>query len=137
MAHCLTVARQIPEFSNNQYSEIDYKERLMGVPHLILIAYINQQAVGFKVGYERYPDGSFYSWMGGVIPEYRQQNVAKLLAVEQEKWAKKQNYSAITFKTRNNLKPMLIFALRNGFDIVGIIPKETTSVNRILLKKEL
>ena len=134
---CIEVMSQIPEFGDNQYDEAVFKNRLSGTENLILIAEISGQIVGFKVGYKRDEDGSFYSWTGGVIPEFRKQRIAKKLADAQEKWAKENQYSAITFKTRNYLKPMLIFALKNGFDIIDVIPKENISNHRIILRKEL
>lgn len=134
---CLEVMSQIPEFSDNQYDEPVFINRLSGAESLILIAVKNNCKVGFKAGYNRDEDGSFYSWMGGVIPEFRKLQVAKKLANAQERWAVKRGYSAITFKTRNYLKPMLIFALKNGFDIIDVIPKEKTSNHRIILRKEL
>ena len=134
---CIGVMSQIPEFGDNQYDEAVFKNRLSGTENLILIAVVGNHTVGFKVGYKRDEDGSFYSWMGGVIPEFRKLKIAKKLADTQEEWAKKQGYTAITFKTRNYLKQMLIFALKNGFNIIDVIPKEKITDHRIILKKLL
>ena len=124
----------IPEFLNPHGPE-EYHRRLDGVPHLILVAYVAEQPVGFKVGYER--DGFFYSWMGGILSKFRRNGIAKALADQQESWARANGYNSITFKTRNSHKGMLIFALKNGFDIVGFKEKETIATNRILLRKPL
>ena len=141
----VALSKQIPEFFNpNEAAE--YEKRLKGVPHLILVAYTTdstkpntlksgERAIGFKVGYER--DGYFYSWMGGVLSAYRRYGIAKALADEQEIWAKEQGYDSITFKTRNQHKGMLIFALKNGFNIIGFKEKESVETNRILLRKVL
>lgn len=134
---CLEVMSHIPEFGDNQYDEAVFRNRLLGTEHLILLAVRNNRNVGFKVGYRRDEDGSFYSWMGGVIPEFRKLGIAKKLADTQEEWAKKRSYTSITFKTRNYLKPMLIFALKNGFNIIDVIPKEKITNHRIILRKEL
>lgn len=128
---------QIPEFGDNLYDENVFIERLSVANNLILVAKTTSQTVGFKVGYQRFNDGSFYSWMGGVIPEFRELRIAKKLADAQEKWAKEHGYNAITFKTRNRLKPMLIFALKNGFDIIDVIPQDKICNHRIILKKLL
>ena len=125
---------KIPEFINPRGAN-EYYRRLDGVPHLILVALINEKPGGFKVGYER--DGYFYSWMGGVLPEFRKLGIAKKLADRQEAWATEQGYSSVTFKTRNQHKGMLIFALKNGFDIIGFKERESVEVNRILLRKKL
>lgn len=134
---CIELSTQLPEFSDKHYAESDYTARLQNVPHLILVAYQNNQPIGFKVGYQRATDGTFYSWLGGVLPAYRRQGVANKLAEEQEMWAKSAGYNAITFKSRNYLKAMLIFALQNGFQITEVIPKDTIANNRIILRKEL
>ena len=83
------LSRNIPEFINPN-DEREYNRRLTNVPHLILIAYVEEKPVGFKVGYER--DESFYSWMGGVLPDFRRLRIAKLLATKQENWAKQNGY---------------------------------------------
>ena len=128
------LSKQIPEFVNPHGVSI-YKERLGNVPHLVLIAEVKNQLAGFKVGYER--DDTFYSWMGAVHPNFRKRGIAKALANEQEKWARQQNYPHITFKTRNQHRGMLIFALKNGFNIIGFKEREQIAVNRILLRKNL
>ncbi len=134
---CLLISSKIPEFADGQYGLEDYKKRLLNTKNLILTAFHEANPIGFKVGYERDNDGSFYSWMGGVLPEYRQLKIAKQLADCQEDWAKKQGYSAITFKTRNYLKPMLIFGIKNGFHIESIEPKDKLEDYRIFLRKRL
>lgn len=134
IAEAVAVSRMIPSFQDPP-DEAVYQERLSGVPHLILLAYEGRQAIGFKVGYER--AGFFYSWMGGVLPEYRRKGVAQALADRQEKWAKANNYFSITFKTRNQHKAMLLFAIRNGFNIIGFEEKDDVSTNRIWLRKTL
>jgi predicted GNAT superfamily acetyltransferase len=134
ITQAVDVSLQIPELKS-PYPAEEYERRFFQTPHLILCAYHHGEAVGFKAGYER--EGFFYSWMGGVIPGYRKQGVAQLLADEQEKWAKEQAYNSITFKTRNVHKGMLIFALKNGFNIIGVDEYPDVSANRIWLKKVL
>lgn len=130
----VALSKEIPELANPHEAE-EYQERLTGVPHLILVAFAEERAIGFKVGYER--EDYFYSWMGGVLPGFRKLGVAKALADVQENWAKNRGYTTITFKTHNSHKGMLIFALKNGFDIIGFEPKSTTPQHRILLRKQL
>ena len=130
----VAISKAIPEFIDPPGSEV-YEKRILEVPHLILVAEEDEKLVGFKVGYER--DGSFYSWMGGVLPDYRRLGIAQKLADTQEKWAKSQGYTTILFKTRNHHKGMLIFALKNGFNIVGFKERESIDVHRILLQKSL
>src|SRR5687768_15065806 len=83
----VAISRQIPEFDHPHKAD-EYRKRLMGKKQLILIAWKEDKAIGFKVGYDKENDGSFYSWMGGVLPAYRHDGVAKELANVQETWAR-------------------------------------------------
>ncbi|MEM1215357.1 MAG: GNAT family N-acetyltransferase [Bacteroidota bacterium] len=134
IAAAVALSERIPEFIHPPQAK-EYTRRLSKVPHLILIAYDQDRPVGFKVGYER--DGHFYSWMGGVLPSCRRRGAALRLAEAQETWAREQKYNSVTFKTRNQHKNMLVFALRRGFDIIGFKEKEDITANRILLRKVL
>ena len=130
----VAISQKVPEFQNPHGLSI-YQERLKNVPAIVLVAYVDNIPAGFKVGYER--GGYFYSWMGAILPAYRRLGLARKLAEKQETWAKNKGYPHVTFKTRNRLKPMLIFALSRGFDIIEIQPKETIEEYRIILRKML
>lgn len=136
IAEAVAISRMLPEFNDPHEAE-EYIKRLYGKKHLILIAYVHDQAIGFKVGYAKENDGSFYSWMGGVLPAYRQQGIAKELADAQETWARENGFTKIRFKTRNRHKNMLLFAIKNGFKIIAVEPRESTEEYRILLEKTL
>ena len=90
------LSKQIGEFEN-PYNIDEYEKRLKD-SSLILTGEIEEKVVGFKVGYDRYNDGSFYSWMGGVLLDYRRKDVASELAVFQEKWAIDNGYKSIKLK---------------------------------------
>lgn len=130
----VAISQKIPEFHHPHDLSV-YQQRLKNVPHIVLIAYVENIPAGFKVGYER--DGYFYSWMGAILPAYRRLGLARKLAERQEFWAKANGYPHITFKTRNRLKPMLLFAISRGFDIIDVQPKETLEEYRIILRKFL
>ena len=127
-------SRQIPEFES-PYDEAEYHKRLGKVSHLILIAYDKEKPIGFKAGYQK--GDLFYTWMGGVLPEYRQSGVAKALATEQEKWVRQSGWDTIELKTWNQAKAMLLFAIKDGFNIVDVEPKSDINKNRIILRKKL
>ncbi len=137
VAECIAVSQQIPEFMDGIYDEKVYETRLFNTKSLILVALAGDMPVGFKVGYERDHDGSFYTWMGGVVPDYRQLHIARKLANAQENWAKQEGFNAIVLKTRNRFKAMLLFALKNGFCIERVEQKETIEDYRIILRKKL
>lgn len=132
----VAVSKKIPEFTN-PHEAAEYEKRLSGKKHLILIAYDGTEVIGCKVGYDKEEDGSFYSWMGGVLPAYREQQIAKKLAQFQESWAKEHGFTSIRFKTRNRHKAMLLFALKNGFQIMAVESRETVEEYRIVLEKKL
>jgi ribosomal protein S18 acetylase RimI-like enzyme len=137
IATAATISKLIPEFSQPHPVE-EYRKRMQGKKTLILVAHAEGKVAGFKAGYDKYGDGSFYSWMGGVLPEYRKQHIAKRLAERQESWARVHGFNCIIFKTRNRHKAMLIFAITNGFHIIGIEPKDNIPEDyRILLRKDI
>jgi len=132
---CVDLSSKIPEF-NSPYKIEEYKKRCAG-KYLVLIAEIDNQSVGFKIGYDRFNNGSFYSWMGGVLPKFRRMGVAYSLANFQEKWATKNEFSSILLKTRQNHDGMIAFSLNRGFIITEetqITPAEET---RIWMQKSL
>lgn len=130
------ISRLVPELIN-PHDESVYHTRIADSKRLILVAKWNGMSVGFKVGYDKFKDGTFYSWMGGVVPEFRRNNIAKMLADHQEDWARKEGFKQIVFKTRNRHQAMLCFAIKNGFSIIGVEEKEDPAENRILLMKPL
>ncbi len=132
----VSLSRQVPELTH-PYGEPVYREKLAGKPHLVLIACEGLFPVGFKVGYQREGDGSFYSWMGGVLPDYRRKHIAQLLAETQEGWAREHGYHRIVCKTRNRHRAMLVFALKNGFRITAVDTQPDPEENRIWLEKVL
>ena len=58
------LSKEIGEFEN-PYSIDEYEKRLKD-SSLILTGEIEEKVVGFKVGYDRYDEGSYSSWIGGV-----------------------------------------------------------------------
>lgn len=88
-----------------------------------LIAYYNNNPVGFKIGYQ-YNTNTFYSWVGGVLPQYRKKGIANNLAKLQENWALQNGFKKLRTKSMNKFKPMLILNLKNGFDIIQVYTNE-------------
>jgi predicted GNAT superfamily acetyltransferase len=132
----VAVSMRVPELSNPHNMQ-EYNRRMQGKDSLILVAYVDKEPAGFKVGYDKFNDGSFYSWMGGVIPGFRNHHIAKKLAGYQEEWASSRGYRSIRFKTRNKHKAMLMFALSNGFSIIDFERRESIDEHRIVLEKVL
>ncbi|MBO6660676.1 MULTISPECIES: GNAT family N-acetyltransferase [Roseivirga] len=135
-SEALEVLRGLPEF-DPLLSTDHYVERMANKPKLIAIAWVEEKPVGCKIAYDRFEDGTLYSWLGGVIPKYRKMGLAKKLADFQEKWALENGFSAIRFKTLNRHKAMLTFAINNGFQIYSVKPKDEIENYRIELIKDL
>lgn len=136
LEEALDVLRHLPEFerlneNNNYLNKIDEESKL------ILLAKVKSETVACKVGYDKFKDGSFYSWLGGVLPKYREAGIARKLASRQEDWARQKGYTTLKFKTLNRHKSMIIFAIKNGFEIYNIKPKDELENYRIEMIKEL
>lgn len=99
------------------------------------LALIDGKPAAFKLGYEL-DQWTFYSWLGGVISEFRGLGIAHELLTQQHEWCKTQGYRQIQTKTQNNFKDMLMLDLKNGFDVIGTHLSETGAV-KIVLSKNL
>jgi GNAT superfamily N-acetyltransferase len=136
LAELLWVHQRIPEFSGKASLDF-YTERLKHRLHLALVAEKGGELLGFKVGYQWDTPATFYSWMGGVIPEFRGKGIATALAEEQERWAKARGFTSVFFKTRNHFPSMIQFGIKRGFKIVDFQPKGVVEDYRIVLHKNL
>ena len=87
---------------------------------LLLIAEVAGEPAGFKFGYARYDDGSYYSWLGGVTPEYRGERVAQALLEAQEAWVAERGYTGIYVKTLNKFVGMRVLLAKNRYDLVSL-----------------
>lgn len=101
----------------------------------VVTALIDQEPVGFKLGYER--DGKeFYSWLGGVIPEYRGLGIASELMQTQHTWCREQGYQSIQTNTQNRFREMLFLNLKFGFNIIGTVLADKDEL-KIQMEKKL
>ena len=98
------------------------------------LALADGQVVGCKLGYERKP-GHYYSWLGGVHPDFRGQGIARELMSRQHAWCQQQGYRRIRTQTYNRWRAMLLLNLHAGFDIVGTVQGSRGLV--LVLEKEL
>ena len=103
-------------------------------PHLA-VAEVEGTAVGFKLGYQRRP-GRFYSWLGGVVPEFRGRNIATELLCRQHRWARRAGFDSVRTKTTNQWRGMLILNLEQGFDVIGT-HRDGRGETKVMLEKDL
>jgi len=62
-----------------------------------IIAFKKEKSIAFKIGYD-YNETTFYSWVGGVLPEFRNKRVGEKLSQLQEKWTKENSYLKLRTK---------------------------------------
>jgi GNAT superfamily N-acetyltransferase len=101
----------------------------------ILVAMDDGKAVGYKIGYPR-KARRFYSWLGGVDPDYRKLGIASTLMRLQHDWCKQQGFITIRTHTKNKWREMLILNLRHDFDIIGTWT-DSQGEPKIILEKKL
>ncbi|TMO73108.1 N-acetyltransferase [Pseudoalteromonas sp. S3785] len=129
------VSKHIPELLttiDNQALET----RLNNKKALILVAYHENELVGFKIGYEQ-STTQFYSWLGGVHHKSRRRGIAKKLLIQQEQWAAEQGYTHIHVKSMNRFPQMLTMLITNGYHIAGYVDKHSTMLSKIKFVKQL
>ena len=99
-----------------------------------VLAFSDDEIVGFKIGY--WLDAvKFYSWVGGVKREFREQGIAQELMNRQHSWCRKNGFQIVQTKTKNCFKPMLILNIKNGFDVIEVYREKDET--KIVLEKEL
>lgn len=103
---------------------------------LILIAYDGNKPVGYKIGFEL-SSRLFYSWIGGVHPDYRGKGLAKQLMEKQHSLVPSFGHSCIRTYTENKYKEMLILNLKSGFNVIGVYKSDHDDKQTIMLEKML
>lgn len=86
---------------------------------LALIAHLEGNPVGYKIGYHDKP-GLYYSWSGGVLKDYRGQGLARRMQDWQHAWLRARGYRMVHFTSFNKFRPMLKFGLDTGFIPTGV-----------------
>ncbi|MFB6248178.1 MAG: GNAT family N-acetyltransferase [Salinibacter sp.] len=85
---------------------------------LMLVAWSQETAVGFKVGYQR-DKNTFYSAKGGVRASYRRRGVARALLYAMLDVATAHGYDRFAYDTFPNKHPgMTVMGLDEGFRVV-------------------
>lgn len=102
----------------------------------MLVAMLDERHVGFIVGFELMPT-TYFSWLCGVLPEFRRLAVATQLIQAQHAWAQQHGYSVLRFECQNQHRPMLQLAITEGYDLVGIRWDTATANNVAIFEKDL
>jgi ribosomal protein S18 acetylase RimI-like enzyme len=111
--------------------EADVKHNL-----LVIIAYESSRPVGYKIGFEL-SSRLYYSWIGGVHPDYRGQGLAKKLMEKQHSLIPQFGHTCVRTYTENKYKEMLILNLKSGFEVIGVYKSDHDDKQTIMLEKML
>lgn len=131
----LNVDAQIPEFDGRTtYQKI--QTRFANKSALILVAKVGERPVAYKIGYAL-SNKQFYSWLGGVIPAYRQQGIATKLREKQEAWVLSRGYSEIYVKSMNRYPAMLQLLIASGYQVSGYEDNGTVCSSKVCFVKAL
>ncbi|MFD1884441.1 GNAT family N-acetyltransferase [Paenibacillus wenxiniae] len=104
---------------------------------LTIVALDGDKVIGYKIGYPLMEDQhTFYSWLGGVDPAYRQQGIASMLMDEQHQYLHQAGYHKVQTKTMNRWRNMLLLNIGYGFDIVHTFT-DARGLFKIVLEKDL
>lgn len=93
--------------------------KLAGRQVFLVIAGVDGEVAGFKIGYADNEPGVFYSWLGGVKPKFRGYGLGEEMMKRQHAYCGTEGYRRIRTKSENPFKAMLRLNLKMGFDIVG------------------
>ena len=126
---------QISELDRAQTIE-SIEQRLGNKTSLILLTYVEGELAGFKLGYQ-IEAHCFYSWLGGVVADFRNIGLAKSMLEYQEKWAAAQGFSRLEVKTRNQYKAMLNMLVANQYQITQVESHSNIAKNKLHLQKSL
>jgi predicted GNAT superfamily acetyltransferase len=126
----VTLHQSVFETSENLITKMANKPEV-----LIDIAMDDSRVIGYKIGYEL-ANNTFYSWLGGVDPEYRKQGIAAELMKRQHQTLKEIGYTVVQTKTMNKWRSMLILNIKNGFDVINTYTNEK-GIHKIILEKKL
>ncbi len=86
---------------------------------LLLIAFDGEKPIGFKLGYVIPDTRTFFSWLGGVHPDYRKQGIAQQLLDLQEKTAMERGLETIYFTTYDRFPAMINLGKKNDYKLTG------------------
>src|SRR3954467_6252079 len=74
---------------------------------ICLMAHLEGNPVGYKAGYRDRP-GTYYSYSGGVLKDYRGQGIARRLQAMQHGMIKARGYTSVYYNTFNKFRNMLL-----------------------------
>ena len=97
--------------------------RLARMPETSLfLARDGERLVGFKAGYAQTMT-RYYSWLGGVDPDYRGQGVAGLLMQAQHDWLRSTPFEIVETHVNQSNDAMVALNMKHGLKVTGMFMK--------------
>ena len=90
-------------------------EKIRQQDALLLIAYDGDSPIGFKLGYTLEDRHTFFSWLGGVDPDYRRQGIAQALLEIQERHVRGLGIRTIYFTSFDRFPEMIQLGKKNNY----------------------
>ncbi len=104
---------------------------------ILLLAFVGEEAVGYKVGYGE-DTRTFYSAKGGVLDRYRRRGIAKALLYRMQDEARRLGYRRFAYDTFPNQHPgMTVLGLAEGFTVTAAGYNSAYKDYRIRFEKPL
>jgi GNAT superfamily N-acetyltransferase len=114
-----------------------FRRRLAGRQNaLLLVANVDQGPVGFSTAIEL-KHNVFFSWLTGVLPDFRRAGVATQLHEAEVAWAADHGYQYLRMECHNGHRPIIHLAIKMGFDIVGVRWDSDRAENLIIFEMNL
>lgn len=104
-------------FQNHRVTD-EKLDRIRNNQPVFLVAYDRKRPVGFKLGYVIPDTSTFFSWLGGVHPDYRRQGIAQKLLERQELLAREMGMNKIYFTSYDRFPAMIKLGKKNGYKLV-------------------
>lgn len=103
---------------------------------MIFLAMLDEQPVGWSIGFELMPT-TYFCWLCGVVPDARRLGIATQLMQALQAYAGENDYTILRFECQNQHRPMLHLAITEGYDLVGIRWDTATANNVAVFEKDL
>lgn len=114
-----------------------FRRRLVGRYNpLLLVAHVEKQPIAFSTGFELKPT-VYFSWLTGVLPDYRRSGIASQIHEAQMAWAVEHGYHHIRMECHNSHRPILMMAIKMNFNIVGMRWDPDRTENLIIFEKQI
>ena len=131
------ITRLYNEVFSPRHDQEFFRRRFQGRYNIsMLVGILEERHVGFAVGFELMPT-TYFSWLCGVLPDFRRQGIATQLIQAQQAWAIEHKYEMIRFECLNQHRAMLHVAITEGYDHVGIRWDIATANNVVIFEKDL